>query len=264
MCDDPQFKPERVDLVEDDINVIKFNKGTVFSQIKFDTVGYERVSLLNWINNFEALITGVDPMLASGAQTPDDPRAPASKTAIKKQSSNIRIEDIIITLQKADAELAEQVESIYFQYYADDNGTIKYFDGKTTFELNRDMLSVPVRYVCHGSSLSFSKALDQQLALYTTDYVSKYYPEVWQDIEARRTILGIYLQNAGGSVEKNKDAILKPLDRQLEAKKAMLKVIDQLRQKGYSKQQIDEYIQQIQGGGQGQQQPAQPQGAMPI
>jgi hypothetical protein len=80
-------------------------------------------------------------------------------------------------------------------------------------------------YVCHGSTLSFSPEQDNQLIMAFTEYLSRMSPTTLQDLNVTHTLLSALINNAGGSIKKNKEIILKPLKDQLDLQEATAKVI---------------------------------------
>ena len=250
------------------ITVIPMGAGKSFTQLKVDQPDMNRIGLLNWMNNLAALISGIDPMLNSGAQSPDDPRAPAQKVALKAQASNMRIEDIIQNLQKADEKVAEQAESIYGQYVdiSQEGDEIGYWKGGEKKSVKRGVYGGRVRYVCHGSRISFDKASDNQLIVATIQTLAQFFPETWQDVSVRHAMLTALANNTPGSVEKAKDTILKPLKTQLESRKEQLELRDQLMAQGLTPQDAEATIQNMITGKvqnqlpAGQQPPTMPQG----
>jgi hypothetical protein len=220
LTDDKEFEGERKTI--ENLSVLPFTKGSQFTPLKFEYSSMDRIQFLQWIIGFGEIISGVSASLMSGRETPADPRAPAAKTAMKLQESNARIEDVVMNLQKGDEQLAEQVDSLYYQYINTEdrfNYTVQ-----NRRELVREIFTKRVRYVCHGSRLSFDKALDLQIAMQTTEYISKFYPEIWQNYDAKFTLLNIIINNSQGSIERNKDVILKPLKDIIDLQKLVRKM----------------------------------------
>lgn len=222
ITDDQETRLDRISL--ENLSVIRMKTGSKFQPIKFDYSSMDRVAFLNWIVNFAELLTGVNASLMSGAETPEDPRAPARKTELKYRSSNMRIEDVIHNLQAGDADLAEQCDKIYYQYPASDADTIEYFRGTTRKVVSRNVFDKGVRYVMQGSKLSFDKNLDMNVAMGIGKYLQEFYPEVWRDPEARYEILDIVLMNTEGSVEHRREAIIKPLKAMVDAQRKIREV----------------------------------------
>jgi hypothetical protein len=125
-------------------------------------------------------------------------------------------------------------------------------------------------YVCHGSTLSFNPEQDNQLILMFDEWLSKSIPMIKQDPNYNYTMANALINNAGGSIKKNKDILLKPLKDQLDLEQATSKIILEIKAEGRKlglpeaqiKAKIDEVLQGLKGGGQGlppQGQPPMPQ-----
>jgi hypothetical protein len=97
----------------DGMSVIKSKTGSNISQFNWQFPNIDRPGIINWMQNYEALLSGVDPALNSGAQTPDDPQAPMGKMLAKQKISDKRIEDIILNLQKADELSARMIDYLH-------------------------------------------------------------------------------------------------------------------------------------------------------
>jgi len=241
----------------DGLSVIKAKTGANISQMTWQFPNIDRIGISNWVGNYQALLTGVDPALNSGAQTPDDPQAPMGKMLAKQKISDKRIEDIILNLQKSDELSARLIDYDYIQFVDEDKKP--YFDGD---------------YVCHGSTLSFNPEQDNQLIIAFDGWIGTAVPTIKQDLNYQYTMVNAMVNNAGGSIKKNKDIILKPLKDQLDLQEATQKAIMEFkaygRNLGKSEEEINAAIPQMlaklrgepQQGQQGQapqgQPPAQP------
>ena len=235
LTDDTKFAGGRLTMTEDGIKVLKFEKGTQFVPMTFERSGADRIGFMAWIQGLGELITGVSAALMSGRETPQDPRAPASKTAMKLQESNARVEDMVMNLQKGDEALAEQVDKLYYQYPDNESDTVQYFRaGQEKKEIGRDVYTKKVRYVCHGSRLSFDRSIDLQIAMQTSQFLMQMFPEVMQDANARFELLNIILNSSQGSVERNKDTFLKPMKNIIDARKAIQEKFKEIKEKGQS------------------------------
>jgi hypothetical protein len=219
LTNDMKFDGSQYTLVQNRINVLKFKQGSTATPMKMEYSSMDRVAFLNWISTMLELITGVSGSLFSGRETPTDPRAPAAKTAMKLRESNMRVEDIVINLQKADEALAEQVEKIYLQYpEKEGQETFEYYRNNKKLEVKKEIIEKNVRYVMQGSRLSFDKNSDLQIVMMAIQYMAAYYPDILKDPAVRHTLLKGFLDNAGGSVEKNKAIFLKTLEQQVRIK----------------------------------------------
>jgi len=230
LTDDKKFDGGRHEV--GNLSILTFDKGSQFLPTKLDYSSMDRIAFINWAQGLGELIIGASASLMSGKETPADPRAPASKTAMKLAESNARVEDIVINLQKGDEMLAEQVDKIYYQYPESDKDKIEYFRGGIKKEVDRGIFARRVRYVCHGSRLSFDKSMDLQIATQTIQFLMGAYPEVWQDAEARYELLNIVLNNSQGSVEKNKDILLRPIKNIIESRKRILEIWKAIQEQG--------------------------------
>jgi hypothetical protein len=204
------------------MSVIKMTPGAKFQQFNWDFTNIDRVGMINWITNQNSLKIGVDPAVQSGAETPSDPSAPYAKTALKQANSNARIEDIILNLQKGYELYAEQIESIYNQFIDDKSKPITYYRGETKKEVSSDIYSKKVRYVCQGSRLSFDKNADSAATLGFAQALAQMDPQTMQDVDVLYYLVSILTNNTGGSVERGKDIILKPMKLLSEAKKEIM------------------------------------------
>ena len=216
----------------DDLSVLQFEKGSQFVPMSFQTVAGDRISFMSYIQTLGELISGVSAGLMSGRETPGDPRAPASKTAMKLQESNARVEDIVMNLQKGDEALAEQVDKLYQQYGEYSNGRVVYWQGGQERAYGKDIFDGKVRYVCHGSRLSFDRSIDLQIIIQTIQFLAQFYPEVLNDAKARYELLNSALNSSQGSVERKKDVLLEPVKIQIEAREALLKKFEEIKSQG--------------------------------
>lgn len=216
--DDPQFDASRM-TINKNINVFKVQKGTEFNQVRFDQDFGDSTQSIQFFMNFSELITGVSAALMSGRETPTDPRAPAAKTAMKLQESNMRIEDVVMNMQVGLADVFEQVDKDYYQFVNSEKETINYIDSENEQKtVEKDLFEVKVRYVVHGSRIAFDKSLDLQINLQTAEWIGKLFPELWADVEVKYVIAQNIINNSEGSVEKNKKTLLKPLELRVKAK----------------------------------------------
>lgn len=224
----------------ENVTVVKIEKGTTVTPVRLDYASMDRVQFINWVQGMGELISGVQSSLMSGKETAFDPRAPLGKSALKLQESNLRVEDLISNLQKADEQIAEQAEKLYYQYE----------------EPEKD-IDFNVKYICHGSRISFDKMKDLQMAMSTIDFIIKYFPEIWQNLEVRAKMLEIILNNSDGSVERNKDTLMRPMRLLLEAKAEQAEKIRQQQEQGATQNlpaelppQLAQIINQTGNGGQ--------------
>jgi hypothetical protein len=243
LTDDDKTDFSRMNITNGDgMSVVKFSSGKQFSQFRWDFPNVDRAGLINWVFNFGSLITGVDPAINSGAQSPDDPRAPLGKALVKQANSDKRIEDIILNLQKADELGARMVDWTYNQFVAKEEDRRPYFDGD---------------YVCHGSTLSFSPEMDNQVILGFVEAVGKMSPQTIQDTNVVYTLISALINNAGGSIKKNKDIILNPLKKQVDLEKGMIAAIKEIQEEGQrqgkTRQEIQIAIQKVMGAMKGEQ-----------
>jgi hypothetical protein len=257
----------------DGVSVLRFSPGSKFQQFQWANPMLNRVDLMNFGTNWAALKTGVDPAIQSGAESPSDPSAPYAKSALKQANSNMRIEDIILNLQKGYQAIAEQVESVNHQFTDTDteNGISYYNQGKKK-EVNPAIYKKNVRFVCQGSRLSFDKNADSAGIMGFSGAFAKLSPESMQDIDVVYYLSSVLANNTGGSVERGKEIILKPLKLQSEAKKAIAEHNKQRKeafwaagkQAGADDQQIQAKWDEIQAiEKKGSQPPPQPQ-EMPV
>ncbi len=227
-CSDPRFDGGRVTL--DNMSVLKFQPNTLFSQIKYEQPSQDALANLNFIVHFGELVTGVIASLASGAETPGDSNAPAVKTAMKMQAGNMRMQDLITNLQIADTVIAEQIDSLCHQYRKQDNVKEEnYFKDNEKQTLSYETLGKRVRYVCHGSRISFDKFTDQKMVVEATMYIAKFFPSTLNDVDAAYTLLSAYVNSSEGSVEKNRDVILSPLKKIVDAKAEIKKLMETIK-----------------------------------
>ena len=252
------------------LNPQGMGQATTFMQYKLETVSTDRLAWLNWILNFVSILTGVDPMLLSGAQDPTDKRAPAARTQMKLQASTIRIEDMIMTLQKSDAAVAEHIEDIIYRFKDDsESDDYKFFRNGKEQTIKYEDMTKPVRYIVAGSRMAFDRNQDLQVIMQQIDFVAKFFPEVWANLEAKKAFYEADLNNCQGTIEKMKDTFLKPLDDMIDASKKQQEqlgaFIDQKKAQGATDQQIQQFLASMQkpamppGGAPRQNSPAAPQ-----
>lgn len=253
LCDDPEFDGSRTTI--QNLSVLTFKKGTQFTPLKFEYTSMDRVQFMSWIQNFSELIIGVSASLMSGRETPGDPRAPASKTALKYQASSLRIEDIISSLQRADIEIIEQIDKLSEQYLIGEDG-LKYWTNNEEKVIPAETFNKKIRYIMHGTRLSFDKRIDFQIATQIMEILKNNFPDLWQDIEVRFRILSIMLNNLGGAVGKNKKYIIAPMKQKIDMKNQMETMVKNIKQKIASGEQltpeeqaIAQRLQQMQGQG---------------
>lgn len=258
LTDDNEFEAERRTIQDDSgINVMMFRKGTRFQQMAFDYASPDRLGILNWLVNRGETQMGISVSLMSGGQTPDDPRAPLGKARLKQAANYLSIEGIVHNLQEGDEAVAEQVEKINYQYpdpeFADSDEYV-YYKGGEKRTLKREIYSRDVRYVMHGSRLSFDRELDRNSGIETTAFLRDFYPEtLWLDPEVKYTMARIVIVNTEGSVEKNQEKILAPLKAQAEKREMIKSLIEEFREKGWDDDRIQQALSQILAsqGGQG-------------
>lgn len=197
------------------VNVIPFQKDTTFQSVTLTDPGFDRINFINVIMDLISLLSGIDPQLLSGAETPNDPRAPAAKTAMKMQVTNMRIEDKILRLQYGDVQVCEKVEKIL----ASTVDSLDYWNKGIQVSVPREAYKSPVRYVMHGSKMTFSRQMDLQLVMQFVEILERKYPGLWADYEVKRDVLNIIINDMGGSVRKSKDKITARLDAYIEITK---------------------------------------------
>lgn len=218
MTDDPGFSEESqrrtVSIDDGMLTVIPFSKGSQFKDFPFDYSPTDRQPMLQWAVNMSELISGVSASLMSGQETPGDANAPYAKAALKFKSSNIRIEDIIISLQKTDERVAEQVAMIEYQFPRNQK------DAKPEEQvIAQAILDQRIRYVCQGSSMAFDKVYDNQIMFASMELLKANYPEIFE--QNKYDILKVILDNSQGSIERIKDKIMDTVRMVLDSRKEL-------------------------------------------
>lgn len=166
--------------------------------IQLSPYTHEPFTLLTLGMELEDLVTGVSRGL-SGQTTPTDPRAPAAKTAMLMAASNERISDYITELQRSNAELAEQVEKIYWQFLPD---KVPYTPIPNALAPDED-----VRYIPHGTEIPMNKEVELQLIIQFMQFMSAF-PEILQDPTKRQIIISAFIDALGGTIEKHKKELV--------------------------------------------------------
>ena len=242
------------------------------TQYRMESPSTDRIAFLQWLFQYSVLLTGVDPFLLSGIGNPSDKRAAKEKVAMNFQASTIRIEDMIITLQKGDASVTSEEEDIVYRFPEDPSKSqFEYFkDGKKE-AIDTQFFERPVRYMMTGSSMSFDPSKDLGLMMQTIDFLAKFAPEIEQNLEVKKALLTAVFNNSKGTIEKMSDILLAPLNKLIDIQKAaeeqeqqkIQQFVQQRKSEGYSDEQIKGFlIQMRQQGLQNQpkqQQPQQPQ-----
>jgi hypothetical protein len=171
--------------------------------------------------------------MLSGAETPEDPRAPAAKTAMKMQVTNMRIEDKIIRLQYADAQVVRKVEKIIYGI----NDKYDYWNKGEEKKVDKKVYSVPVRYVMHGSRMTFSRQIDLQLTLQFIDILGKLSPASLKEYPVIRVLLDTVINDSGGSIKKSRDIILEQINNVIEMQAKVAEVKRLMAEQGQEKQE---------------------------
>jgi hypothetical protein len=169
----------------------------------------DSLQVANIIQRFGEMNVGISATYLSGRESPLDPNAPAAKAALLMRESNTVIEDSIFELQRSNAQLAELCESLIVQYSQAD--TIAYWQGATRKIVNKALYSRRVRYLPSGLSISVDRFADLQTLVGFLGVVGKVAPPLFQDPEWLLKMLELYIDNAGGSLERNKEPVLRPL-----------------------------------------------------
>ncbi len=228
-CTDPTFDASRnsVDVTGKGINILKFKVGTEFAPFKIDYPPTDRMPFIQFIRSYFEVFMGVNASLLSGQETPGDTNAPYAKAALKQQNSNMRIQDLILELQKGDSELFEQVDKLYLQY---DPKEVYVKNGKEV-KLNKGAYDVKCRYVIQGSRMPFDKGQDLSIVLQTMAILAKAYPAVWQHVTVQKVFLDSILNNSEGTVERKKKEIMAPIEQAVKVFEEQLKAIQFYQQK---------------------------------
>lgn len=200
------------------VNVLPFKKGSTFQQVKHEFASQDRVAFFNMLMQLAFLLCGVDPLLVGGAQSINDPGAGVGKTALKLQATSQRMKDMIINLQYPDAEIAEQIEQIEYEYRDGDDINI---DGKKVSM--RDVFGHNVLYSVHGSEATFDRQQDVGLLLQMMQIIVTQFPGIWKDEEVKKSMLNTLINVMGGSVEQMRDVLLDPISSVIDIKKILEK-----------------------------------------
>ena len=237
---------------------------TALTQYRMESPSTDRIAFLQWLFQYSVLLTGVDPFLLSGIGNPTDKRAAKEKVAMNFQASTIRIEDMIITLQKGDISVAAEEEDIVYRFPEDPGkNDIEYFkDGKKE-TIDSGFFERPVRYIMTGSSMSFDPSKDLNLMMNTIDFISKFAPEIEQNLEVKKALLMAVFNNSKGTIEKMSDILLAPMNKLIEMQKAaeeqeqqkLQQFIQEKKAQGATDEQIKGFL--IQMRQQSQQKPQQ-------
>lgn len=223
--DDVTFEAARKELMIGNVNVIAAQKGTNFNQLKMEFSSQDRVAYINWLQNMAELVSGAQVALMSGAETPNDPRAPAAKTAMKLQESNARVEDLVLNMQKGFAFILRQIEKIDYDYPEVEGAESVYWTAGQKRTIKREVLKGKSRHVMHGSRLSFDKSLDLQVVMQAMNIFKQFFPILAEDLDVQYTFANAYINNSPGSIEQNRERLLKPLKLAVEAKDERKKML---------------------------------------
>lgn len=177
-------------------------------ELKFG--GNMQIELVKILQTFIEAESGISRGM-SGQANPLDPNAPAAKTAMLLRESNIRIEDIIIELQKSNAELAFQVEHLINQYSPEE------IEGRD-FDFN-----TKVRYVPHGTAISINKGVEEQKIMNFLGLVGNAFPELLNDPKRKYRLLRLIASMTGGAIEQNKDDLIPTEEEAEEMQQAKIK-----------------------------------------
>ncbi|MGA2875348.1 MAG: hypothetical protein ABSE82_07390 [Nitrososphaerales archaeon] len=198
------------------------NQNTAITQYRMESPSTDRIQFLGWLMQYCIMLTGVDPQLLSGMGSPNDKRAAKEKVAMNFQASTIRIEDMIITLQKGDASLAAETEDMIYRFPEDPAKTdFSYTNKGNTETIDRAFFDRKVQYTCAGSSMAFDRQKDLQIIMQTIDFLAKFAPEITKDLDAKKALLTSVLNNSQGTIEKMKDILLAPIEKLVEMQRML-------------------------------------------
>jgi len=161
--------------------------------------------ITQYSERFSEFATGITAGM-SGRENAADPSAPASKTAMLLEESNLRVKDYIKELLKSIALIGELVEKTELQFKPNQYDYLK--DGYNV-SVNKSIYMKNVRYVAHGLTVSIDKFSDLKLIMQFIGFLVINYPEKMKDPNIRYKLLSIVIDNTGGSVERIKE-ILNP------------------------------------------------------
>ena len=243
------------------------SNSTALAQYRMESPSTDRISFLQWLTQYCTMLTGVDPALLTGMGMPNDKRAAKEKVSMAFQASSIRIEDMIITLQKGHSSVAAEEEDISYRFPLDPSKTSMDFFGKSGNKetIDSQFFEREVRYAITGSTMSFDPQRDLQMMLQTVDFLSKFAPEIAQNIEAKKAILTAMFNNSKGTVEKMADVLLAPINQLLKLQKSneeakqkeIQDFVAQKKAEGWADEQIQGFLREQ--AAQKQQKPPQPQ-----
>lgn len=226
-----------------------------FAQYRMESPSTDRIAFLQWILMYVAILSGIDLVTSAGASDPQEKNPTNYRTQAKMVASTIRVEDMILTLQKSESVVAEQTEDIIANFPLDySKNEYSWVSGGEEGKLDRTVYSQPVRYVMAGSRMSFDRSMDLQVIMQTIDFLAKYFPESFKDLAVRKALLIGLLNNTQGTIEKIKDTIVKPFDDMIkvsqEGKDQLGKIVADARAQGVPEEQIQGFIRQLMAGGQ--------------
>jgi hypothetical protein len=201
------------------VNIIPAPKGTAFTQLTFGNTGYDRMGLLQTLFDMVYMLSGVNVPALSGNTQAKDPRAGVGKQALAQQVTNLRIEDMVTRLLYGIAQVVEKVEKIMIR----NTDKLDYWDGEKEIKVNKTIYGSPVRYVMHGSKLSFNPEMDIECIMKWLQICQGLSPATLAIDEVRRDILAIVTQDIGGSIAKHKEKIIGYMDAYIKVKQAMQK-----------------------------------------
>ncbi|MBA3052752.1 MAG: hypothetical protein FP827_06675 [Candidatus Omnitrophica bacterium] len=176
--------------------------GGTLTNLNLTPFSSEHYNLLSLGMRLDEKLSGVSSGM-SGGESPADPHAPASKTAMLLSAGNERIDDYIRELQLGNSELAQQVDSLYMQFKPDD----RYYFNSGDKQVNTDTRDKKLRYVPHGTEISLNKAFELQMINQFAEFLGLF-PDVMQDPAKRNIILSAFIDAIGGSIEKHKKELL--------------------------------------------------------
>lgn len=141
----------------------------------------------------------------SGQESALDPNAPASKTAMLKQASDEIISFYVIELQKSNAVLGKQVEAIELQFTPD---KLSYNAGGKVKEIDAESFAIEMRYYSHGARRAMDKEIELMKIERGAQFLGTVRPDIFQDPEKVNVIATSYLDNLGGTLERQKEKLL--------------------------------------------------------
>ncbi len=238
-----------------------------FSQYRMESPSTDRIAFLQWIMMYVAILCGIDLVQSAGASDPQEKNPTNFRTQAKMIASTLRVEDMILTLQKSDELVAEQTEDIIYRFPMDyGKSEYSWFKNGESKKIDTSLLAMPVRYVMAGSRMSFDRSMDLNVIMQTIDFLAKFFPESYKDLNVRKALLTAVLSNTQGTVEKLKDILIKPFDKMIEVSKEsedqLKKLVADLQAKGVPADRIQGFLQQMMAGG-GKPPMAQQQGMPP-